>query len=130
MALVQLAGWGTSILSGITKTVMKRPRPTGPEFRISVARIGGTSFPSGHVINYIGIYGTAAYLAGQYIKPKAIRRAVVGGLSSMIALVGPSRIYLGHHWLTDTIASYLLGTSYLVALISVFERIRGRKTAK
>lgn len=129
LALVQIAGWGTSVLSGVTKFVMKRPRPFGPEFRITEARIGGTSFPSGHVINYIGIYGTAAYLASQYIKPKAIRRVVVGGLTSMIALVGPSRIYLGHHWLTDTVASYLLGSSYLVALVSVFERLTGRKRA-
>jgi undecaprenyl-diphosphatase len=127
LALIQFAGWGTSILSGITKFVMKRPRPFGPEFRISKARIGGTSFPSGHVINYIGIYGTAAYLASRYVKPKALRRAIVGGLSSMIALVGPSRIYLGHHWFTDTLASYLLGSSYLVALISIYERLTGKK---
>lgn len=128
--LVQLAGWGTSILSGITKFLMKRPRPNGPEFNITKARIGGTSFPSGHVINYVGIYGTLAFLANRTIRPKALRRVVVGGLASLIALVGPSRIYLGHHWFSDVFASYLLGSSYLVALTSLYRRVTGSKSVK
>jgi undecaprenyl-diphosphatase len=124
-ALFQLFGWGTGAISGVVKLLMRRPRPDHPEILVTKARIGGTSFPSGHVINYIGIYGTLAFLANRFVRPAALRRAIVGGLMSMIALVGPSRIYLGHHWFSDVLASYLLGTSYLMALTSIYRRLRG-----
>lgn len=124
-ALFQLLGWGTSALSGATKFLMRRPRPNHPEILVTKARIGGTSFPSGHVINYIGIYGFLAFLANRYVRPKALRRAIVGALASLIALVGPSRIYLGHHWFSDVLASYLLGTSYLLTLTSIYRRLKG-----
>jgi undecaprenyl-diphosphatase len=42
----------------------------------------------------------------------------------MLSLVGISRVYLGHHWFTDVVASYLLGTTYLVALTSVYRRVK------
>lgn len=125
-ALFQLLGWGTSAISGTVKFLVRRPRPNHPEILVSKARIGGTSFPSGHVINYIGVYGFLAFLANRYIRPHALKRAVVGALASMIALVGPSRIYLGHHWFSDVLASYLLGTSYLLALTSVYRRVKER----
>lgn len=125
-ALFQLAGWGTSAMSGTLKMFMKRPRPVAGRFNVVAARIGGTSFPSGHVINYTGVYGMLAYLAGQHVKNKLIRRGVVAFLAGKIVLVGPSRIYLGHHWFTDVVTSYLLGSSYLVALTAVYRRIRYR----
>jgi undecaprenyl-diphosphatase len=126
-ALFQLAAWGTSAISGALKIVMKRPRPVAGRFRVIPARIGGTSFPSGHVINYTGIYGMLAYIAGQRIKKKALRRAVIGFFVAKIALVGPSRIYLGHHWFTDVVTSYLLGTSYLMFLTAIYRRVRYRR---
>jgi membrane-associated phospholipid phosphatase len=48
----------------------------------------------------------------------------VAALAGLLALVGPSRIYQGHHWPTDVSASYLLGTSYLVGLIALYRRIK------
>jgi undecaprenyl-diphosphatase len=126
-ALFQLLGWGTSAISGIVKFLVRRPRPDLPEILVTKARIGGTSFPSGHVINYVGIYGMLAFLANRYVRPKALRRAIVGGLVSLIALVGPSRIYLGHHWFSDVLASYLLGTSYLLTLTSIYRRLKDKR---
>ena len=124
-ALFQLAGWGTSAISGTLKQVMRRPRPHKDQFRVSVARIGGTSFPSGHVINYTGVYGMLAFLAGQRIRSAVLRRTIIGFLVAKIALVGPSRIYLGHHWFSDVIASYLLGSSYLIVLTAIYRKLCG-----
>ena len=120
-AVVQGAGWGTGVLSTIFKRKMKRPRPDKARFYFAPARIGGTSFPSGHVINYIGVYGTAAYLASFNIKSRPLRWLVRVASASLISLVGPSRVYLGHHWATDVTASYLLGSSYLLGLGGVHE---------
>lgn len=127
-AFFQLAGWGTSAISGTLKMVMKRPRPVEGRFRVTKARIGGTSFPSGHVINYTGVYGMLAYLAGQRIRSTALRRVIIGFCGAKVALVGPSRIYLGHHWFTDVVTSYLLGSSYLIFLTAIYRRVRYRRS--
>ncbi len=125
-ALFQLLAWGTGVISFSVKRAMRRPRPTGADSTIRVvsANIGGSSFPSGHVLNYIGVYGFLAYLAHTWIRPTAIRRTIVGFLVSLISLVGPSRVYLGHHWFTDVSASYMLGTTYLLALTNVYRFVR------
>ena len=125
-AVFQLLAWGTGGLSFMFKRIMRRsrPGPNDPGIRVVVANIGGSSFPSGHVINYVGVYGFLSYLAFTWIRPTAIRRAVVGSLMSLIALVGLSRIYLGHHWLTDVLASYTLGTTYLIALTGIYRKAR------
>lgn len=121
-AAYQLAGWGTSIISGTIKTIMQRPRPFGDEFTIHEANIGGTSFPSGHVINYCGVYGMLVTILSERLKPGPLRSLTRAGIGSMLALVGPSRIYLGHHWFTDVTTSYLLGTSYVTVLGSMYRR--------
>ncbi len=121
-AMFQLLGWGTGLISFLVKRVMRRPRPNHPEIAIAVARLGGTSFPSGHVLNYMGVYGFLAFLVETLVRPALLRRALVGALVGLLALVGPSRIYLGHHWLTDVSASYLLGTSYLLGLTALYRQ--------
>ena len=118
--------WGTGLISTVLKEIMKRPRPVaGEDLRVVAAPLGGSSFPSGHVITYVGTYGFLAYLAHTLIRPAALRRAVVGALAALLALVGPSRIYQGHHWPTDVTASYMLGTSYVVALTALYRRVKG-----
>lgn len=127
-AVFQLLSWGTSGISFLIKCIMRRarPGPLTPEIRVVVANIGGTSFPSGHVLNYMGVYGFLAYLAFTWIRPAAIRRMVIAVTTGLIGLVGPSRIYLGHHWFTDVLASYLLGTAYLIGLSGLYRRVRMR----
>jgi membrane-associated phospholipid phosphatase len=124
-AAFQLLAWSTGLVSTVLKLVMRRPRPVaGTDLRVVTAPLGGSSFPSGHVITYVGTYGFLAYLAHTLIRPVAARRAVVGGLLGLIGLVGPSRIYQGHHWPTDVSASYLLGTTWLVGLAALYRRAK------
>lgn len=122
--LFQILAWGTGGISYTFKRIMQRPRPQQSQVAVAAARIGGSSFPSGHVLNYMGVYGFLAYLAGTRLRPGALRNAIVGGLVSLLALVGPSRIYLGHHWFTDVLASYLLGLCYLVGITAIYRRVR------
>jgi len=126
-AAFQLAGWGTAAVSTAVKWVMRRPRPVaGTDLRIVAAPLGGSSFPSGHVITYVGTYGFTAYLAHTRLRDRAGRKPIVAGLIALLALVGPSRIYQGHHWPTDVSASYLLGMSYLIALVELYRRFKAR----
>lgn len=125
-ALFQLAAWGTGGVSSVFKRIVRRerPGPQHPHLTVVPANIGGTSFPSGHVIIYTGVYGFLAYLAALWIETKSVRRVVVGSLVALVGLVGTSRVYLGHHWYSDTIASYLLGSTYLIVLTSLYRRVK------
>ena len=125
-AATQFLGWGTSGVSFLVKATMRRPRPHIDNCIVVPARIGGTSFPSGHVINYTGVYATMAVLVADSALLPAAKRTVLGVIGVILALVGPSRIYLGHHWFTDVVTSYLLGSSYVIVLISVYRRLRPR----
>ena len=123
-ALFQALAWGTGGISFTVKRVMRRPRPNHPEIAVAIARIGGSSFPSGHVLNYMGVYGFLSYLLASLVRPARLRRTMVGALIALLGLVGPSRIYLGHHWASDVSASYLLGTTYLIGLTTVYRRVK------
>ena len=127
-ALFVVGAWGTALLSTVIKAGVRRPRPiAGEKLLVVVAPLGGSSFPSGHVLSYVGFYGFLAYLAEILVRPVAIRRAIVGALLGLIALVGPSRIHQGHHWFTDVTASYLLGTSYVIGLAALYRRVKARR---
>lgn len=125
-ALFQFFAWGTALLATVAKRRMRRTRPSAPLVRVVTARLGGTSFPSGHVLTYIGIYGFLAYALNTLIHPAWLRRLLVATLCTLLALVGPSRIYQGHHWPTDVLASYFLGTSYLIGVVTLYRRTKAR----
>jgi undecaprenyl-diphosphatase len=122
-AFCQSLAWGTALASELIKGFIKRPRPLPEQVRVVIAPLGGSSFPSGHVLTYVGNYGFMAYLASVLIEPAPLGTAVAGSLIGLIGLVGPSRIYQGHHWPTDVAASYLLGFSYLLSVIWLYRRL-------
>jgi undecaprenyl-diphosphatase len=121
-AAFQAAAWGTAALSTAVKEVTQRERPLPPDVRVVVANLGGSSFPSGHVLTYVGVYGFAAHLANALVRPRWLRVLLVTPPVALVALVGPSRIYQGHHWPTDVLASYLLGFASLVGLATLYDR--------
>jgi undecaprenyl-diphosphatase len=130
-AVFQLAASGTGLLSTIVKSFMRRPRPVaGRDLRVVAAPLHGSSLPSGHVLTYVGVYGWMAIMAGLRIRTRWLRRLAVGALATLIAAVGPSRVYLGHHWASDVLASYLLGSSYLAALFIAYRRLQPRRALR
>ena len=122
----QLLGWGAGAISSFVKQTMRRPRPLATLVRVVPARLGGSSFPSGHVLIYTGVYGVLAVLREMLVRGNRARRAAISCLVALMGLVGPSRIYLGHHWFTDVMASYLLGVAYLLGLMAIYRRVKTR----
>jgi undecaprenyl-diphosphatase len=126
-ALAESVAWGSALVSTVVKGFMGRARPVaGRDLRVVAAPLGGSSFPSGHVLTFLGTYGFLAFLADTLVRPELARRTIVIGLIGLIALVGPSRIQQGHHWPTDVTASYLLGTSYLIGVIALYRAMKAR----
>jgi undecaprenyl-diphosphatase len=121
-ARFQAAAWGGAALSTALKEVMRRPRPLPPAVRVVVAPLGGTSFPSGHVLTYVVFYGFLAHLLAAHARSTPASGVAAAGLIGLIAMVGPSRVEEGHHWTTDVAASYLVGTAALLGLIQLHDR--------
>ena len=121
-AACQALAAGSSLLASAMKGIARRPRPLSSQVSVSIAPLSGTSFPSGHVLSYVGTYGVLAYLLAARVRPTGPRLALVAIPVALVALVGPSRIYQGHHWATDVLASYLLGMSYVALVAAVYRR--------
>jgi membrane-associated phospholipid phosphatase len=66
---------------------------------------GGVSYPSGHLTNAIVWYGVLALLLAAWL-PVAWRRVVRVVPPAVLCV---TTVYLGFHWLTDTVAGLLLG---------------------
>jgi undecaprenyl-diphosphatase len=80
------------------------------------------SFPSGHTTTYTIFLGLLVYLAWRQLRPGWVRSLSLSSCFLMIALVGPSRVYLGQHWPSDVLAGYLLGGGLLLCIIAACER--------
>ena len=106
------------LLTTIFKHFVGRSRPT----ELKLIEQGGYSFPSGHTMFAVCIYGYLFYLAITKIKNKILRYIVSILLLLVILSIGVSRIYVGVHFASDVLAGYLLGVCYLLLLIEVEEK--------
>ncbi len=118
-ALFMLLGGGTDAVNFVIKRVVCRKRPADPLVRV-VRIIREPSFPSGHVMHYLATFGFLAAAAVANLRPSRLRRAVVAACAAMIALVGPSRVYLGAHWPSDVGAGYVCGGLYLGGMLELY----------
>jgi len=107
------------LVNVIVKEYIRRPRPTVD--LVHVFRIlESYSFPSGHVMFYVGFFGFLWFLAYTLLKRSWRRTLLLIFLGTLIALVGVSRIYLGQHWPSDVLGAYLLGGLILVAILQFY----------
>ncbi|HLI28127.1 MAG TPA: phosphatase PAP2 family protein [Chloroflexota bacterium] len=118
-AALALAGGAGGVLAEGVKLLLLRPRPAPDQVRVTAA-LAGHSFPSGHTLLYMGFFGFLFYLAYVRLRPGLPRTLALIACGGLIGLVGVSRVYLGQHWPTDVLASYLLGSAYLILLVRVY----------
>jgi undecaprenyl-diphosphatase len=86
--------------------------------------VPGHSFPSGHTLFYVTFFGFIGYAAYALMRPGRARTALIWSCAALIVLIGPSRIWLGHHWASDVLASYALGLAYLILLVRLYSHVR------
>ena len=113
LALVLLAAsLARPLLEWSLKALIDRPRP-------DLDRIvpgNGPSVPTGHVMAAVAVWGLLPPVVALVSGKKAAWWWSVGISTTVIVVVGFSRVYLGVHWTTDVIGAFLLGTLYLLVV--------------
>ncbi len=99
------------------KSIFARIRPALWDW---ILHVGHYSFPSGHAMLSMVVYGFIAYsLAEQYPQYK---KQIFASAIALILAVGFSRLYLGVHWATDVTAGYGIGLGWLIICILSFSK--------
>jgi len=94
------------------KHLFERPRP---QLFSEIAALHTYSFPSGHAMAAVSIYGMIAVVIAR-LEPR-LRPWIPFAVVPVILLIGLSRIYLGAHWITDVLAGYAAGATLLFAAV-------------
>ena len=115
-----------TILNKSVKHLVQRSRPGDI---VHLVREGGFSFPSGHSITSMFVYGMLLYLIQTHVKNRRLRIVLSVLVAIPLVLVGPSRIYLGVHYPTDVLAGWCLGFAMLMLAIEVLQRATKCRTA-
>ncbi len=122
-AVFVLATLSSVILTSVLKVLVGRPRP--PSFlgdpNDLFWSVDQFSFPSGHVLFYIVFFGFIALLAWSHLTGY-VRWLIMVICGLLIVLIGPSRVYLGAHWASDVIGSYVIGVLWLLMIILPYLR--------
>jgi len=129
LGLFSLAGWddefrvaaaGLALAGGVVAGLMAtvgRPFPPHPVCATGGAEAVAASFPSGHAAG-------AAVFALVATRSEALPSAPTAALA---ALVAASRIYLGTHYLSDTVAGVLVGAGAFLLADRALARFGGRE---
>ncbi len=106
----------STILNNVIKVIIMRSRPEVLKLVIETSY----SFPSGHTMASVTIYGILLYLVNKTDLKKGLKNTLKVILFTLPIFIGISRIYLGAHFATDVIGAYLVSsilllvTTYLV----------------
>lgn len=124
-ALLQLwliAILGSGALIGGLKSIFQRPRPV---LENPFAVEASYSFPSGHSMSSVVLYGMLAYILILTV-PKVAARLLIFATIIVGVGVGMSRMVLGVHYLSDVVAGWSIGLAWLSLLLSGAEYWRRR----
>lgn len=122
--LYDLCLGGALGLSELLKYIFQRSRPLHPW----LASAGGYSFPSGHALLSMTLYGFLAYLIIRNTQWSRWRKPAVSGLLLIPLLVGISRVYLGVHYPSDVLAGWSAAMAWVGSFIMFREYfVNGRK---
>lgn len=75
------------------------------------------SFPSGHTLNTTVVIGVLVYIMCLQFEMLWVRITAISAGVLFIIAMGLSRVFLGHHWLTDVMAGWFLGMAWVGMVI-------------
>lgn len=115
VVLVLVAAAGSLAMTLVGKPLVGRTRPpmvdAVPPYEMSAA------FPSGHTLNATVLAGIVAYLLVRRQHSAGARAATIVAAAAFAVTMGLSRVFLGHHWLTDVAVAWTLGLAWLTLVV-------------
>ena len=126
--MVALFAGAASAAGAAIKLIVVRPRPSADLVHV-FKQISDYGFPSGHVLTATAFGGFLGFLAYTLLKRSWERTALLIAIGFGIALMGPSRIYMGQHWFSDTMGAYVLGSLWLALSIKLYRRVKHQSNA-
>jgi undecaprenyl-diphosphatase len=117
---------GGGLLDTAVKVAVDRPRPSLEE---PIVTAFGQSFPSGHAMSSVVVYGSLLLVFFPVMTAVWRRRALIG-VVVLVLVIGFTRLALGVHYISDVLGGYVLGLAWLAASTAAFSiwRVeRGRK---
>lgn len=115
IALMLVATAGSLALTEAGKDIANRVRP--PHELAVPPYENSPSFPSGHTLNSTVVALVLAYLVVRRVDTRLGRTLVVVALAMYAALMGLSRVFLGHHWFTDVVAGWVAGAAWALVIV-------------
>jgi membrane protein YqaA with SNARE-associated domain/membrane-associated phospholipid phosphatase len=108
---------GAVIFSQTLKVSFHRTRPDLPW----LTPASGYSFPSGHALISLALYGFIAYLILRNLKWPRWRFLLAGSVLLIPVLIGISRVYLGVHYPSDVLGGWAVATAWMGTCIAGVE---------
>ncbi|MFY1577341.1 phosphatase PAP2 family protein [Verrucosispora sp. WMMD703] len=112
---------GALLLDPSVKSLVGRLRPV---VEAPVAIGLGNSFPSGHALGSMVVYGALLLV---FLPAVRYRKLFTAAVALLVVAIGVTRIALGVHYLTDVLAGWLLGALWLSVTAYAF-RLWQRET--
>jgi undecaprenyl-diphosphatase len=121
---------GADALEVLYKSLLYHPgpprtlsHPDGPSLT-EVAGTLGNSFPSGHMVRTVVVYGLLAFVIRRLAPSPTVRFVAIPAAIAVIVVMAFDRLYLDVHWESDVIGGLLLGGIGLVSATVWLDRPR------
>ena len=120
--ITYMGNWQSITLLCIILLIMKPTRRTYglPDDIVHLVHAGGFSFPSGHSITSMFVFGMLIYLVRTNMQNRHAANILTVVLAIPMVCIGLSRIYLGVHYPTDVLAGWSLGIVMIAVVSAVF----------
>jgi undecaprenyl-diphosphatase len=113
-----VATFSRPLIEYVLKLSVDRPRPDLHRLVVGT----GPSFPSGHVMAAVALWGLLPLVVSLYTRRRALWWASVVVAAVMILGIAASRVYLGVHWLSDVTGGLVFGSFFLLGVEAVLTR--------
>lgn len=120
LAMILLSSGAGSFVWNFLVNYFARPRPA-IQTGLTVRAI--PSFPSGHTMSAIIVYGFLTYLLLPKMPSRFWKWTLVIAMAAIVLFDGFSRIFQGSHYLTDVLGGYALGIAWAALVYTVIEVI-------
>jgi len=126
-AVLVLLTIGPRLLNSAAKEAVARPRPSADLVEVA-QHDGGYGFPSGHTVGTAALFGVLFLVLPAVVPSRPLRWLLQLGCLLLIVSAGPARVFVGVHWPSDALGSYLLALIFLIPAVAAYRMVTRSRT--